>query len=321
VWGDTLDRLSMGRQFGGRTLQANLTEATASVRVVKGPTWLLLMVPNVTMRFSDMCDSVGGLMRAIVTLHDFIWLYLILVLAIVAWMLGSIMYTFGYADIYRSSGIRKAILTYRPVVHAPMLELFWTLTPSLILICIATPMFATLYAMESVYFPQLTFKLIGHQWFWSYEYFGPFEFIYPGKEDTVIPGWRYAFDSNLVYETGLRKGEHRLLQVDMPLVIPAECPIRFLITSTDVLHSWTIPQFGIKVDACPGRLNQAFFIPNREGVFYGQCSELCGVNHGFMPIMVNVTVLGQFNDFVGFAGGFASVHEQNYEAFHKVVKL
>jgi len=121
----------------------------------------------------------------------------------------------------------------------------------------------------------VTFKAIGHQWYWSYEF-----------SDYVESLGDVNFDSNMLYDAELTKGEFRLLSVDNPIVLPVDTHIRVIITSMDVLHSWAVPSLGVKVDGCPGRLNQAFIFLKREGVFYGQCSELCGVNHGFMPIVV-----------------------------------
>lgn len=162
---------------------------------------------------------------------------------------------------------------FRPFSHHASLEIFWTITPSFILISIALPSFEMLYAMDAALSAQATIKVIGHQWYWSYEFYD-------------MDMGSLSFDSNIVFDSDLEFGTHRLLQTDFPLILPVDMPIRFIITSTDVLHSWSIPSFGVKCDAVPGRLNQVMVFIKREGVFYGQCSELCGVSHGFMPIEV-----------------------------------
>jgi len=135
--------------------------------------------------------------------------------------------------------------------------------------------------------PSITLKAIGHQWYWSYEYSD-----YAKYDGTITNN--IAFDSNMIFESDLAFGEHRLLQVDNPIILPTDLSIRVIITSFDVIHAWTIPSFGVKCDAVPGRLNQVFVFIKREGVFYGQCSELCGVNHGFMPIMVKAVSFDEY---------------------------
>jgi len=220
-------------------------------------------------------------MEGIIDLHNYISFYLILILVLVMWIFLTILYQFcylirrpPYAQIAWTN--RVIGLWHLPYAHNSRLEVFWTVTPSIILVLIAIPSFALLYAMDEVINPSITFKAIGHQWYWSYEYSDYATSI----EDTI------DFDSNLVFEADLKLGEHRLLQVDNPIVLPTNVQIRAIITSFDVIHSWAVPSFGVKVDAVPGRLNQVSFLLRREGVFYGQCSELCGVNHGFMPIVV-----------------------------------
>jgi len=152
------------------------------------------------------------------------------------------------------------------------------LTPAYILYIIGIPSFGLLYAMEEVAQPSLTFKAIGHQWYWSYEF----------------PEQQIYFDSNMIFETELKTGDYRLLSVDNPVILPIDTHLRLLVTSQDVLHSWAVPSFGVKMDAVPGRLNQVAIFIKREGVFYGQCSELCGANHGFMPIRVYAVNLENF---------------------------
>nr|YP_001165428.1 cytochrome c oxidase subunit II [Chlamydosaurus kingii]ABK53967.1 cytochrome oxidase subunit 2 [Chlamydosaurus kingii] len=154
---------------------------------------------------------------------------------------------------------------------ANQLEFLWTALPVTILIFIAAPSMRTLYLVEDPEHPHLTIKTMGHQWYWSYEY---------SDYETI------TFDSYMIKEQFLTKGSPRLLEVDNRMVFPMSTIIRMLISSDDVLHSWTIPTMGIKTDAVPGRLNQLTFMSLRPGVFYGQCSEICGTNHSFMPISV-----------------------------------
>jgi cytochrome c oxidase subunit 2 len=188
--------------------------------------------------------------------------------------------------------------------HSDILEVVWTLIPGVILLIVAVPSFALLYSMDEMIDPALTMKIIGHQWYWSYEYnlivtqqirlWG----ILFNYEDEI----KNNFDSFLVYAyPNVNKsinsntcGPLRQLEVDKKLILPTDTQIRLLVTSFDVLHSWTIPSFRIKVDACPGRLNQAQVTLSRLGTFYGQCSEICGINHGFMPIFCRTVSYAYF---------------------------
>lgn len=153
-----------------------------------------------------------------------------------------------------------------PGAPANELEFAWTVYPAVVLIGIALPSLRILYLLDDVGVPKLTIKVIGHQWYWSY------------SVNEII------FDSYIINVTDLLPGYPRLLEVDNRLVLPTNIDLRFLISSADVLHSWAIPSLGVKVDAVPGRLNQFSFSVLKPGVFYGQCSEICGANHRFMPI-------------------------------------
>jgi len=150
---------------------------------------------------------------------------------------------------------------------------------------IAIPSFALLYAADELVDPAMTIKVVGHQWYWSYEY----------SDYETEEGESLNFDSYLVAEDDLATGSLRLLEVDNRVVVPTNTHIRVIVTAADVLHCWAVPSFGFKIDACPGRLNQSSIYVQREGVYYGQCSEICGVNHGFMPIVVEAVAL---NDYV-----------------------
>jgi cytochrome c oxidase subunit 2 len=152
----------------------------------------------------------------------------------------------------------------------------------MIIISILIPSLYLLYSSDDALVPVLTFKVLGHQWYWAYEFNN---WIQISKEDD-LRFVSYEFDSYLIHTDDLELGQKRLLEVDNRLIVPASVPLRFIVTSGDVLHSWAVPELGIKIDAVPGRLNQVITFIIRPGVYYGQCSELCGVSHGFMPIVV-----------------------------------
>jgi len=161
-------------------------------------------------------------------------------------------------------------------VHQTTVEVVWTLTPAYLLLLIAVPSFALLYSMDECIDPEMTTKALGHQWYWSYEY----------SDYTTKHGDDFAYDSYMINDDELKKGQLRLLEVDRRVVFPIKTHIRVITTSADVIHSWAVPSLGAKLDACPGRLNQTSLFIKRTGAFFGQCSEICGVNHGFMPISV-----------------------------------
>ena len=160
--------------------------------------------------------------------------------------------------------------------HNHLLELFWTLVPTLIILLLLSPSLSVLCYLETLLAlnePFITVRVLGNQWFWNYS------FVMEFKDFN-------SFDSYMLLERDLKFSGIRLLETDNPLFVPVNYPLRFLITSVDVLHSWAVPSLGVKIDACPGRINQFFSLVVRSGDFYGQCSEICGVNHGFMPINV-----------------------------------
>nr|YP_010956422.1 cytochrome c oxidase subunit II [Astrapogon stellatus]WMY89515.1 cytochrome c oxidase subunit II [Astrapogon stellatus] len=170
-------------------------------------------------------------------------------------------------------------LTNKNILDSQEIEIIWTILPAIILILIALPSLRILYLMDEVNSPHLTIKAIGHQWYWSYEYTDYKEL---------------GFDSYMVPTQDLTPGQFRLLETDHRMVVPVESPVRVLVTAEDVLHSWAVPALGVKMDAVPGRLNQTAFLTSRPGVFYGQCSEICGANHSFMPIVVEAVPLKHF---------------------------
>jgi cytochrome c oxidase subunit 2 len=233
-------------------------------------------------------DSATSVMEGIIDFHHDVQFYLIIIVTFVAWMLFSIVYEFGvkmyiekHNKIEDVLHARKLALVTKNVTHGMILEIIWTLIPVGVLIAIAIPSFALLYSIDEIIDPSLTIKVTGHQWYWSYEY-------------TDYENEKIMFDSYLVTEDDLKLGDLRLLEVDRKVWLPVHTYVRVLITAVDVIHAWAIPAFGIKMDALPGRLNQVSLYVKREGVFYGQCSEICGVNHGFMPIAVKVVPLDVF---------------------------
>jgi len=196
--------------------------------------------------------------------HNYLMFFLISIGVFVFWML--------YSAFITNSKVSSSFS------HSSILEIVWTIIPALILIFIAVPSFTLLYSLDEFSDPSITIKIVGHQWYWSYEYSDYFLQI---EECT-----RLNFDAYMINTNDLGLGMFRLLEVDNRLLLPIKTNIRLLVTSSDVIHSWTIPSFGIKVDAIPGRLSQASLFIKREGLYYGQCSEICGINHGFMPIVV-----------------------------------
>ncbi|MCG5239748.1 cytochrome c oxidase subunit II [Azospirillum doebereinerae] len=167
--------------------------------------------------------------------------------------------------------------------HHTLLEVAWTVLPVIILIVVAVPSFKLLYVAERVPQADMTIKVTGRQWYWDYEY---------PDHDNI------AFSSNLIQESDLKPGQRRLLEVDNRVVVPVNATVRLLVTAGDVIHSWAIPSFGVKKDGVPGRINETWFKAEREGVYYGQCSEICGVNHGYMPIAVEVMSKPNFDAWV-----------------------
>nr|YP_010968841.1 cytochrome c oxidase subunit II [Torpedo suessii]WNO19572.1 cytochrome c oxidase subunit II [Torpedo suessii] len=172
-------------------------------------------------------------------------------------------------------------ITNKYILDSQEIEIVWTIFPAIILIMIALPSLRILYLMDEINDPHITIKALGHQWYWSYEYTD-----YENLE----------FDSYMIQTEDLSPGQFRLLETDHRMVVPMESPIRMLITAEDVLHSWAVPALGIKMDAVPGRLNQTAFIISRPGVYYGQCSEICGANHSFMPIVIEAVPLEHFEN-------------------------
>nr|YP_010417167.1 cytochrome c oxidase subunit 2 [Capillidium rhysosporum]QWY25714.1 cytochrome c oxidase subunit 2 [Capillidium rhysosporum] len=210
-------------------------------------------------------DSASPIAEGILKIHNEILFYLIIILVLICWILTSIIVKYN-----ENSNKFK----YKYLNHGTLIELIWTITPALILIAIAIPSFKLLYLMD---------KLCPHQWYWTTEYSD-----YVNESDNI------EFDSYMVPTSDLQEGELRLLEVDNRVIVPVDTHVRVIVTSDDVIHSLALPSLGVKIDCIPGRLNQSSFIIKREGVYYGQCSELCGINHGFMPIVVEGVSLEKY---------------------------
>jgi len=170
------------------------------------------------------------------------------------------------------------------VTHNTMLEFVWTAVPILILVAIAIPSFRLLYLQREIPEAALTIKATGNQWYWSYEY----------PEQKGADGDALSFDAVMKAKEELKEGDPYLLATDNAIVVPVNAVVKVIVTASDVLHAWTIPSFGSKIDAVPGRLNETWFKAEKEGVYYGQCSELCGKDHAFMPIEVRVVSDGDY---------------------------
>ena len=211
-------------------------------------------------------DPATPIIIGIIHFHNHLIFFLVVIGTFVVWILYR-----AYA-LYENNISQASKFT-----HSTPLEILWTITPAILLLFIAGPSFALLYSIDEVVAPNISLKVIGHQWYWSYEY-GDFIDTNTGKG--------IIFDSYIVAEDDLSLGGLRLLEVDHRVKLPLNQHIRVLVSSADVLHSWAVPSLGVKIDACPGRLNQVSLYLLRKGVFYGQCSEICGVNHGFIPIVV-----------------------------------
>ncbi len=216
-------------------------------------------------------DPATPVMEGIINFHHDLMSIILLIVFFVFWILFRIIYFFK-----ENSNKNPA-----KFVHGTTIEIIWTIIPALILATVAAPSFALMYASDEMVDPEYTLKITGHQWFWNYEYNNLYI-----NDSKNFENQSFSFDSYMVPEDELENGQLRLLEVDNRIVLPIKKHVRLLVTASDVLHSWAVPSLGVKIDACPGRLNQGSMYILREGVFYGQCSEICGINHGFMPIVI-----------------------------------
>nr|BAJ24467.1 cytochrome c oxidase subunit II [Orestes mouhotii] len=207
-------------------------------------------------------DSSSPLMEQLMYFHDHIMMILMMIVMLVLYLMIMLMYNKQ---------------TDQNLLEGQMIELIWTVTPAMTLFFIATPSLRLLYLMDEINNPMMTMKAIGHQWYWSYEYSD-----FNEKE----------MDSYI--SSDLEKDMMRLLDVDNRVTLPSNTFIRMIVTSTDVIHSWTLPSTGVKIDGTPGRLNQSSLMMNRNGLIFGQCSEICGTNHSFMPIVIESVPINTF---------------------------
>ena len=205
-------------------------------------------------------------------LHDFHNMLVVVITVIAFFVLALMIYV-----MLRFRASKNPVPTR--TAHNTVIEVAWTVVPVIILVLIAIPSFKLLYWLDRTDKADMTLKVVGRQWYWSYEY--------PDNGN-------FTFDSTMIPELEIKPGQHRLLEVDNKIVLPVDTNIRLLFTASDVLHSWTVPAFGVKMDSVPGRTNESWVRIGKEGVFYGQCSELCGVGHAYMPIAVEAVSKEKF---------------------------
>nr|UEK24898.1 cytochrome c oxidase subunit II [Kolla paulula] len=222
------------------------------------PSWMMLSFQ----------DAVSPIMEQLILFHDHTMMIIIMITMIVMYMMLSLL---------------ANKMTNRFLLEGQFIELIWTILPAIMLIFIALPSLRILYLIEEISNPMVTIKAIGHQWYWSYEY-SDFKKI--------------EFDSYMKTTEELSKNEFRLLDTDNRIILPYNISTRILVTSTDVIHSWTVPSLGVKIDASPGRINQGNILISRPGLFFGQCSEICGANHSFMPIVLESINLSAFSKWI-----------------------
>nr|QBR54486.1 cytochrome c oxidase subunit 2 [Bactrocera umbrosa]QBR54487.1 cytochrome c oxidase subunit 2 [Bactrocera umbrosa]QBR54494.1 cytochrome c oxidase subunit 2 [Bactrocera umbrosa]QBR54504.1 cytochrome c oxidase subunit 2 [Bactrocera umbrosa]QBR54505.1 cytochrome c oxidase subunit 2 [Bactrocera umbrosa] len=209
-------------------------------------------------------DSASPLMEQLTFFHD----HALMILVMITTLVGYLMFMLFFNS-----------YTNRNLLHGQTIEMIWTILPAIVLLFIAFPSLRLLYLLDEINEPSVTLKAIGHQWYWSYEY-----------SDFM----NVEFDSYMIPTNELTTDQFRLLDVDNRVILPMNSQIRILVTAADVIHSWTVPALGVKVDGTPGRLNQTNFLINRPGLFYGQCSEICGANHSFMPIVIESLPVNHF---------------------------
>nr|YP_010261476.1 cytochrome c oxidase subunit II [Haltichella nipponensis]UIB40558.1 cytochrome c oxidase subunit II [Haltichella nipponensis] len=205
-------------------------------------------------------DANSSMMENLINFHDHVMMIISMIIMLVMYFM-----IFNFKNKFMNQYL----------LSGQMIEIIWTMVPMLFLLVIAFPSLKILYMLDEIYSPMLSFKIIGHQWYWSYE----------------------CNEIKMEFDSFMNNDFFRLLDVDNRLIIPYNTQMRLLISSLDVIHSFTVPSLGIKVDAVPGRLNQISLNIIRPGIYYGQCSEICGVNHSFMPVVMEVVNLKNFMKF------------------------
>ena len=240
---------------------------------------LLFMLPSLAIANEPVDWQLGFQKSASKTMSDIVWFHDYMLLPIITAITVFVLFLLAYACVrFRASKNPVASTTS----HNTTIEVIWTLVPCLILIVMAVPSFKVLYSQDEIPKADVTIKAIGYQWYWGYEY----------------PDENIVFDSYMIEDKDLKEGQPRLLAVDNEVVVPVNKVVKVMITANDVLHAWALPSFGVKRDAVPGRINETWFKADRTGTFYGQCSELCGIKHAFMPITVNVVSEEDYNQWL-----------------------
>ena len=240
---------------------------------------LLFILPSPVIANEPVDWQLGFQKSASKSMSDIVWFHDYMLLPIITAITVFVLFLLAYACIrFRASKNPVASTTS----HNTTIEVIWTLVPCLILIVMAVPSFKVLYSQDEIPKADVTIKAIGYQWYWGYEY----------------PDENIVFDSYMIEDKDLKEGQPRLLAVDNEVVVPVNKVVKVMITANDVLHAWALPSFGVKRDAVPGRINETWFKADRTGTFYGQCSELCGIKHAFMPITVNVVSEEDYNQWL-----------------------
>ena len=240
---------------------------------------LLLLLPSSVLANQPKEWQLGFQKSASGSMNDIVWFHDYMLLPVITAIMVFVLFLIAYTCIrFRASRNKEASTTS----HNTTIEVLWTLIPCLILIVLAVPSFKVLYSQDEIPKADVTIKAIGYQWYWGYEY----------PDENII------FDSYMIDEKDLKEGQPRLLAVDNEVFVPVNKVVKVMITANDVLHAWALPSFGVKRDAVPGRINETWFKADRTGTFYGQCSELCGIKHAFMPITVNVVSEEDYNQWL-----------------------
>lgn len=250
------------------SLQFNFNMAEISALDLKSIHKIIKFLLKINTWLLSLQNSNSPVYDIIIFFHDFTIIIITLITIIIFYIIASFPFN---------------KLINRNLLQGHTIELIWTIIPIFILIFIAIPSIKILYLTDEINSSNLTIKSVGHQWYWSYEYTNFFNL---------------NFDSYIIPTNDLLFNEFRLLDVDTRCILPYNYPIRIITTSTDVIHAWTVPSLGIKIDSTPGRLNQSIIFLNRPGVFFGQCSEICGINHSFIPIVIESTNITNFTEWI-----------------------
>ena len=238
-----------------------------------------LLGPNALLANEPKDWQLGFQKSASQSMDDIVWFHDYMLVPIITAITAFVLFLLLYVCVrYRASRNKIPSTTS----HNTFIEVIWTLVPCLILIVMAVPSFKVLYSQDEIPKADVTIKAIGYQWYWGYEY----------PDENII------FDSYMIDEKDLKENQPRLLAVDNAVYVPVNKVVKVMITANDVLHAWALPSFGVKRDAIPGRINETWFKADRTGTFYGQCSELCGIKHAFMPITVHVVSQDEYNDWL-----------------------